>query len=275
MQKILIPIDFSENAQKAIIAAKIIASKTGAELAILHTYQAYVADISIPVTVSSLPLYEELENSHKQQLDEYVFAAQAEGFAAEGIWESDGIHSAVLRQAKEVSADLIVVGRTGKGSFMDKLIGSAATGIALDAPCPVLIVPSQVVTTEFKQIVYATQLEYEEIDIIRQVKKLTDQLGAKLTFIKISSLEQPNIQPDNQYVEQITTELNIPASDIIIRKGGNILDGIENYCDEVKADLLIVSTRERGFLEQFIINPSMTKKLIVETHVPLLVYHIK
>ena len=158
---------------------------------------------------------------------------------------------------------------------MDKLIGSAATGIALDAPCPVLVIPPQVNRTEFKEVVYATQLEYEEIDILRQVKKLTDQLSARLTFIKISSLEQPNIQPDGQYIEQITTELNIPASDIVIRKGGNILDEIENYCDEVKADLLIVSTRERGFLEQFIINPSMTKKLVVETHVPLLVYHIK
>lgn len=275
MKKILLPIDFSENAQKAIIAAKIIASKTGAELAILHTYQPYVADISIPVTVSSLPLYEELENSYKQHLDEYVFAAQAEGFAAESIWESDGIHSAVLRQANEINADLIVVGRTGKGSFMDKLIGSAATGIALDAPCPVLIVPSEVTTTEFKQVVYATQLEYEEIDILKQVKKLTDQLGARLMLVKISSLEQPNIQADSQYIEQITTELNIPASDIVVRNGENVLDEIENYCDEAKVDLLIVSTRERGFLEQFIINPSMTKKLVVETHVPLLVYHIK
>ena len=88
-------------------------------------------------------------------------------------------------------------------------------------------------------------------------------------------MEQPNIQPDSQYIKQITTELNIPDSDIIIREGGNVLDEIENYCDEIKADLLIVSTRERGFLEQFIINPSMTKKLVVETHVSLLVYHIK
>jgi len=275
MKNILIPIDFSENAQKAVKAAQFIASKTGASLTLLHTNQPYVSDIAIPVTMSSLPLYQELENTYKQQLEEYVASAQADGYQAEGIWESDGIYPAILRQAKDIDADLIVVGRTGKGSFMDKLIGSSATDVALHAPCPVLIVPSQVNKIEFKEIVYATQLEFEEIDILRQVKKLTDQLGARLTFIKISSMEQPNIQPDSQYIKQITTELNIPDSDIIIREGGNVLDEIENYCDEVKADLLIVSTRERGFLEQFIINPSMTKKLVVETHVPLLVYHIK
>ncbi|CAG5002499.1 hypothetical protein DYBT9275_02906 [Dyadobacter sp. CECT 9275] len=275
MKKILVPIDFSENAQKAIKAAETIASKTGAALSILHTYQPYVADISIPATVSSLPVYEELENSYKQQLDEYVAEAQALGYQAEAVWESDGIHTAILRQAKNTNADLIVLGRTGKGSFMDKLIGSAATGIATDAPCPVLVIPPDAATTDFKQVVYATQLEYEETDILRQVIQLAELLGAKLTFIKISSLEQPNIQPDNQYIEQMTAEFNIPASDIVIRTGGGVLDGIENYCKEVNADLLIVSTRERGFWEQFIINPSVTRKLVVETHVPLLVYHMK
>ncbi len=275
MQKILVPIDFSENAQKAVRAAKFIASKTGARLALMHTYQAYVADLSIPVTDNSLPIYQELENSHKEQLQEYVDEAHAEGFEADAIWDSDGVQSAVLRQARETDADLIVVGRTGNGGFIDKLIGSAATGIALGAPCPVLVVPSHSAPTEFKQVVYATQLEYEEIEILRQVKKLTDQLGSRLTFVKISSLEQPNIQSDQQYIDQIVAELGIAASDIVIHKGSGVLDGIENHCDQVKADLLIVSTRERGFLEQFIINPSLTKKLVVETHLPLLIYHLK
>lgn len=275
MKNILVPIDFSENAQKALAAAKVFASKTGAALRILHAYQPYVGDISIPATASSLPIYQDLENSFRHNLEEYVAEAQSEGYEGEGIWETDGIHGGILSRAKEIGADLIVVGRTGKGGFLDKLIGSSATSIALEAPCPVLVVPPQATTIQFRQIVYATQLEYEEIDILLQVKSLAEQLGARLTFIKVSSLEQPNIQPDGQYLEQITTALNIPASDIVIHKGGGVIDGIESHCEKVKADLLVVSTRERGFLEKMIINPSITKKLVVETHVPLLVYHIK
>jgi len=275
MKNILVPIDFSENADKALTAAKEIASKTGANLTILHAYQPYVADISIPVSESSLPIYEEMENSYKTQFDGYVDTAINEGYEAIGMWETDGIHSAILRQAKEIDADLIVVGRTGRGGFVDKLIGSSATDIALDAKCPVLIIPPQVGAISFRKVVYATQLEYEETDILREVLDLVKKLNADLSFVKISTLEQPNIQSDNQYIEQMTNVLGIPASDIVVRKGGSVLDGIEDYCDEVKADLLVVSTRERGFLERYIINPSITKKLVVDTHVPLLVYHMK
>ena len=152
MKNILVPIDFSENADKALRAAKEIASKTGANLTILHAYQPYVADISIPVTESSLPIYEEMENAYKSQFDEYVDSAVLEGYEAVGVWETDGIHSAILRQAKEIDADLIVVGRTGKGGFVDKLIGSSATDIALDSKCPVLVIPPQVNRIDFKRI---------------------------------------------------------------------------------------------------------------------------
>ncbi len=272
MKKILIPIDFSENTEKVISAAKRIASRTGAELAILHEYQPYVEDISILVPINK-PAYQELENSHRQKLEQYVSQARKEGFQTEGIWESKSIHSGILKYAREFNADLIVVGRSGDGGFLNRLLGNYTTGIALDAPCPVLVIPSEVIASEFKQVVYATQLEYEEIDILHEVKRLTDQLGARLTLVKISSFEQPDIQSDNQYIEQIKAALDLPFSDIIVHKGSSVLGGIEAYCDQVKADLLIVSTRERGFLEQFIINPSVTGKLVVETHLPLL--HIK
>ncbi|MCE7040488.1 universal stress protein [Dyadobacter sp. CY312] len=274
MKTILVPIDFSENAAQAIAAAKVIASKTDAELVFLHAYQPYITDISLPVTVNTMPVYKELEESYKAQLEEHVVLARQEGFKTEGIWETGGIHDAIIKNAEDLLADLIVVGRTGKGSFMDKLIGSAATSIALEAPCPVLVIPPQVINIDFRRIVYATQLEYEEMNNLREVATLARLLGARLTFIKISSLEQPNIQSDQQYIEQMTSGLGIPASDIVIHKGGGVEEGIKKHCKEVNADLLIVSTRERGFLEQLIINPSITKKLVVETNIPLLVYHI-
>lgn len=275
MKSILVPIDFSENSDKAIAAAKIIAETDGAQLTFLHAYQPYVADVSLPLTSSSLPVYQELEKSYQARLDAYVDLALEEGFKAHAVWAQGDLDDAIHSYAKANATDLIVVGRTGRGGFLDKLIGSAATKIAMDAPCPVLIIPPQTTDLEFRKIVYATQLEYEEIDNLRQVVALASQFGAKLTFIKVSSLEQPNIQDDNQYIDQITAELGISADDIIIHTGGGVMEEIEKHCDEVKADLLVVSTRDRDFFERFIINPSVTRKLIVETHIPLLVHHIK
>jgi nucleotide-binding universal stress UspA family protein len=180
-----------------------------------------------------------------------------------------------MRQSKESKVELIVMGRTGKGDFLDKLVGSSATGIAKDAACPVLIVPAQTTKFSFEKIVYATQLEYDENDIIEQVTDLVSQLGGKLTLLKVDAWTHPDIQPDGQFVDQIREQFNTAADDIVVIKSKGVMKGIEEYCDQVQADLIVVSARERGFLEEYFINPSVTKKLILDTHLPLLVYHLK
>ena len=282
MNKILIPIDFSENAERALAAAKIIADKKTTELIILHAYQPYIPDVSV-MPGSVLPgigspdyssLAGDLESSFRNQLDEYVSTIAAEGYKTEAVWTVGGVQSAVEDAIEDYKPDLIVTGRTGTGGFLDKLIGSSATHIALHSPCPVMIIPPQAEPKKFSKVVYATQLEYSENDILREVFVLMNRLGSRLTLLKVDAAHQPNIQPDNQYLSEIRQEFVISDDTVVFRSAKNVLDGIESYCDEVHADLLIMSTRERSFIEEFLINPSLTKKLVVDTHVPLLIYHL-
>ncbi|WP_221393493.1 universal stress protein [Dyadobacter sp. NIV53] len=274
MKTILVPIDFSKNADKALEAAKQIAGKSGAKLLIMYSYQPYIADYSIPESIASLPIYKEMEDDYRTKLHDRVSQALLEGYHADAVWETDGVETAVLRQANKASADLIVVGRTGSGKFWDKLIGSSATGIALNASCPVLIIPPNHKASRFENIVYATQLEFDENDILREVIDLVKQLEGKLKLVKVNSDWEPDIQPDRQYIEQIENELAINQKDIVILNGNQVMHTLEDYSDKISADLLIVSTRQRGFFDK-LLEPGMTKKLTVDTHVPLLVYHQK
>jgi len=283
MNRILIPIDFSENAERALAAAKIIADKENTELLILHAYQPYIPDVSV-MPGSVLPgigspdysyIGDDLEANFRHQLDGYVTTIMEEGYKAEAVWSVGGVQSAVEDAIKEYKPDLVVTGRTGTGGFLDKLIGSSATHIALHSPCPVLIIPPQAEPKRFNKVVYATQFEYAENDILREVFILMNHLGSKLTLLKVNANSQPDIQPDNQYLAEIKGEFIIGEEEVVYRNADSVLDGIEDYCDEVNADLLIMSTRERSFIEEFLINPSVTKKLVVDTHVPLLIYHLR
>lgn len=283
MRSILIAIDFSENAERALAAAKLIAEKGVTELLILHAYQPYIADVNVtPGNVMPgiggadfLTMTTELEEEFHKRLDEYAANLVAEGYQAKAIWTLGSVQSAIEEAIDDHVPDMIVIGRTGTGGFLDKLIGSSATHIALNSPCPVLVVPPQTEPTKFKKVVYATQFEYEENNILREVFVLMNHLGADLTLLKVNSDTQPNIQPDNQYIADIKSHFTIHESQIVFREAKHVLDGIEAYCDEVKADLLIMSTRERSFIEEYLINPSITRKLVVDTHVPLLVFHLK
>jgi nucleotide-binding universal stress UspA family protein len=283
MNRILIPIDFSENADRALAAAKIMADKETTTLLILHAYQPYMADANVMQGnvlpgVGSPDFYtvtNELENEFENRLEAYAQELKDEGYLASSIWAVGGVQSAVEEAIKEHNPDLIIMGRTGTGGFLDKLIGSSATNIALHSPCPVMIIPPQITPKKFSRVVYATQFEYEERDILREVFILMNHLGAKLQLLKISADTQPDIQPDNQYITEIKSEFVISEQDIVFRKSRYVIDGIEEYCAETQADLLIMSSRERSFIEEFLINPSITKKLVIDTHVPLLVFHLK
>ncbi|MCE6991559.1 universal stress protein [Dyadobacter sp. CY323] len=283
MNRILIPIDFSENAERALAAAKIIADKESSELLVLHAYQPYIADVNLtPGNVlpniggsDFLTMTGELEEEFQKKLDQFTDTLVAEGYRAKSIWAFGSVNSAVDEAIKEHNPSMVVIGRTGTGGFLDKLIGSSATHIALHATCPVLVIPPQINPGKFSKVVYATQFEYDEQDILREVFVLMNRLGASLTLLKIHSDSQPDIQPDNQYIDDIKGAFDISEGQIVVKKAKHVLDGIEDYCDEVRAELLIMSSRERSFIEEFLINPSVTRKLIIDTHVPLLVFHLK
>jgi len=275
MKTILVPVDFSENSQKALAAAKLLADKTGARLLIMYVYQPFIDHIALPEYTGSLPIYQELEDSYREKLTELVLSARQQGYRAEAVWETDGIQPAILKRTRENAADLVVMGRTGQGGFLDKLIGSSATGIALDAHCPVLIVPPQAEIIEFKKIVYATQLEFDEKDVLLDVVALIRQLKAHLTLLKINSDEQLNIQPDGQFIAEIRQLFDIPSQDIIVKAADSVMGALEDYCDKIKADLLVVFNRDRNFLQVLLNGGGLTKKLSLDTHLPLLVYHLK
>ena len=283
MNRILIPIDFSENADRALSAAKLMADKENTKLYVLHAYQPYIADVNVvPGNVlpgmgspDFLTMTSELEGEFQKKLEKYATDLVAEGYQSEAIWSIGSIQASVEDAVADYNPDLIVLGRTGTGGFLDKLIGSSATHIALHSPCPVMIIPPQNTPKKFKEVVYATQFEYDENDILKEVFVMMNHLGSKLTLLKINTDTQPDIQPDNQYISEIKKVFAVTDDNIVIRKAKHVLDGLEEYCDEVNADLLIMSSRERSFLEEFLINPGVTKKLVVDTHIPLLVFHLK
>lgn len=274
MKKILVPIDFSDNSNTALNTAKRTALRIDASLIVMHAYHQFVPVATVPESVTSLSFIKEMEGDLKRQLNEVVETLRSEGMIAEGHWVVGSPEEAIINTAVQFNTDLIVMGRTGKGGFLDKLIGTSATKVAMDAPCPVLIVPPKFKSKGLSEVVYATQLEYGETDVLNKVISLISSLGGRLTFLKINSLMQADIHDDEPYIQEIIGKFGFEKDDIVIKRSGSVVRGIEEFCDQIKADLLIVSSRKRDFLEELLGDGSVTKKLILETQVPLLVYHL-
>ncbi|HEY3764283.1 MAG TPA: universal stress protein [Gaiellales bacterium] len=135
--RILVAIDGSQGAQRALTKAIELAQLTGA------TLTALAVEGPLPAYAATIGEVDEL----KQQKDTFftkVAESAQEQAAAAGVTISVDLrpgHAAELitSYARDHGADLVVVGH--KGHFLgDYLLGSTADRVAHHAPCPVMIV---------------------------------------------------------------------------------------------------------------------------------------
>ena len=132
---ILHPTDFSDRSQYALWLACALARDYGARLMVLHVSPVNAVVYGEGVVLSN---QEELRAEAQEQLDG-LQVPRANVRAERRLEEGDAVE-AILRVAREIHADLIVMGthgRTGLGRF---LMGSVAEPVVRKAACPVLTV---------------------------------------------------------------------------------------------------------------------------------------
>lgn len=272
MKNILVPIDFSQNAKAAVNAAKVIARKTGAKLHLLHAYVPFVP-IEVHVAVN-WDIYSDAEAAAQGDLEALARELAGEGYSVEALWVDGPVLPAVVEAAYNLKVDLVVIGRTGQGGFLDKLFGSVASDIVRSIRgIPVLTIPPTAELTKIGKIVYATRLEYEESEVIEKIVTLSKDLSADLKLLKISSPLQPDIQPDHQFKEPLKERFGFTEEDFVVAEVGrdSLVKEIENMAIHMGADILAVLAREKGVVERLLVDPSISKRLLLRATIPLMI----
>jgi nucleotide-binding universal stress UspA family protein len=139
-KKILCPVDFSAGSEQAVAQASELAGALRAELELMHAYQLPV--LALPdssITVS--PTYvAELTNRAQQELDRHVEQLQAKGVNASTRLTEGNPAEAIVDRAKEIGAQMIVMGTHGRSGFRRFLLGSTAERVVRTSTVPVLTV---------------------------------------------------------------------------------------------------------------------------------------
>ena len=138
-KNILVPIDFSEQSEKAASAACALAAKTGATVHLLHAYLIPVESVGIALTVSQ-KYVEQFVQESKAQLQELVAKLCPNASLGPLLVESGDPREVIVHKAKELNAELIVMGTHGRRGITRALIGSVAESVVRTATCSVLVV---------------------------------------------------------------------------------------------------------------------------------------
>ena len=140
MQTILVPTDFSPHSEKALELAEKLAKLMGAKIHLLHCYQINVGGIS-PYGVTIPDEYNrEIREAATEKVEELERKVAAEGIEVEAHITPRYPSEAVTDLAKEIGADLIVMGTRGTTGLKHIFLGSVAERTLRIAPCPVLTV---------------------------------------------------------------------------------------------------------------------------------------
>lgn len=139
-------VDFSENSNKAVGHALVLAQQDGATLDCLHVYQSALAmSLDYGGLVAPMPMGTDVQALAVWE-DEMVkfmepFRAQFPDVEVKTlVIERVNIREAILDHVKDTHADMVVLGTRGKTGLRELLIGTTAEKIVANAPCSILAV---------------------------------------------------------------------------------------------------------------------------------------
>ncbi|MGD1893354.1 MAG: universal stress protein [Cyclobacteriaceae bacterium] len=279
--KILVPIDFSPDAEQALRYATALAKllqlnetdheTATLELLIFHVYHVPIGgDTSFFATTPMIEREEQLtlEKIHKligtipeiQSLPHRIITRLSMPY--EGIKE-------VMEEEK---VELVVMGVRGANAATNWL-GSTTLQVMRYATCPVLAIPRTAEVFHPQQIAFATDLETnEDTSFLRVFRRLAQLWRATVHFIHV----HPN--PSQVGVEQAQEALNLDHFLQDIPHTYHFVEdklparGIEQYLMKYPTDLLVVIPRHHAALES-LFHRSVTKQLATHTSLPILSIH--
>ncbi len=142
--RILVPLDFSAHAMKALRYAVAFARLFRARLILMHVTEpiVYPSDFGyVPLPPNTLE--ENFQRDARDRLEAVAAEHAASGVTCEVVLRLGKPYQEIAATAREYQVDLVVITTHGYAGLTHVLLGSTAERVVRHSPCPVLVVRDQ------------------------------------------------------------------------------------------------------------------------------------
>ena len=282
MKNILVPIDFSPNAEKAMhFAIRMVQGNKDATLYFLNV-------INTPLmTGYSKDEYdkriEELLQENIGKIQKHVLAIYKQMLVSENEIREEALVrygdflEEVNNAVQEKAIDLVVMGTHGASGIKKVLFGSNTADVMEKVSCAVLAVPDEYGNAPVTRIAYATDFQNVE-DGLAEIVDFAKFFHASIELFHVHIPERAKTDPTtfdrNGFLREISKKFNYEHFTLafikLIGDQDDLTDGIESYVAQKRPSVIAMATYERMWYES-IFKPSKTKAMIFQTTTPLLV----
>lgn len=282
MKKILVPTDFSKPAQIAVDVAADIAKKANAELILLHVIEeASGSSFNIIGEVTTTGGWEDklftmkLIERSKKQMTKLCEEVKGTGVKVKQELRLGTAFHGMRDIISEQKVDLVVMGTAGHTKLEEMIIGSNTEKVVRLSKCPVLTVHEKPVTTDFKNIVYATSMSKDE-EVFSRIVRLTQQMyDSTVHLVRINT--PANFQRDavaKKYMQDFAKKLQLKNFTLNIFNDLTEEEGIIYFADSINADLIAMATHGRtGFAH--VLAGSIAEEVLSHSKRPVLTFVTK
>jgi nucleotide-binding universal stress UspA family protein len=288
--KILVPVDGSIESERALHPALKLARAIEGEVILLRNMK--VVHMSMPELASeydwSWPNYsrEQSRQEIHDYLDKLVKTHEQPGVAIRTSAVDGDTASLIVDWAETEAVDLIAMSAQGWSSAKVRELGSITERVLYGAPCPVLMVRSEMIQR------VAVTLDGSELaeQAIQPAYQLARSLGADLTLLRVNeplSTVYPTLQSDKErrlaewnrmadwaYLENIVRDLDEDVAMVVVEgdstSSNSAVSSILDFAKLHAIDLLVMSTHGRTGLRRWLYG-SVTAKVMRESHASMLI----
>ena len=275
MKKILVTTDFSDKSKAALLFAIQLATQNKCSLTYLNVYH-----IPAPITwnVVSIEEYQkEQTNITEAKLKNFVEKIYAElNIPADNtncVVKISFFPEAIIRDyAEENNFDFICISTRGAGQ-MERILGTNTGNLINHSAIPVLAVPHNYKTTAITSILYASDLEHYEKEIVKVIA-FAKPLNATIELLHLTTVLE-NITGLSD-IEKAVAKIDAYHIDFnIINRNPNesLITDIETAINKKKPSMMIMFTEQnRSWFDKIFLS-SKSAEYSFNAKVPLLVFN--
>lgn len=274
MKKILVPTDFSENAENALKVAAQIARMNNSEIILLHMLELPSQGGDAVIAGHNIPELMLFKNVAIEKLDDLMDADYLDGLEISEIVQFEMAFDGIMNISKKNDVDLIVMGSHGASGFKEMFIGSNAEKVVRSSEVPVLIIKKEIENFEVNNFVFASDFSDEIKKPFEKAVEFANKFNAHLHLVMVNTLNDfKSTAVSESIFEKFLQDTTAKNYTTHIYNDSSVEKGVLHFGKSVNADLIGICTHGRNGLSHFF-NGSVSEDLVNHAMRPVLTFKI-
>ena len=274
MNKILVPTDFSEQAENALKVAAMLARKHNAEIYLLHMMEIPMQHIDPGVSHQDIPEALFFMKLAHKRFEDLMASDFLEGITVHETVKADITFNEIKDACEEYGIDLIVMGSHGATGIKEMFVGSNAEKVVRTSIVPVLVIKNEHDSFEVSDFVFASDFKNDNKKTYEQAVKFASAFNSKIHLLMVNTAN--NFLTTYEATERINDFISGQSFDnytITVHNDTSVEQGILNFSKDINADLIGISTHGRQGIAHFF-NSSISEDLVNHANRPVITFKI-